>query len=141
LDEDEHIYWQDERTHQWYTAYRGGKCDYKKCKSACCSFFTLENITKSMPNNRIKSREDYWKVTGRAQIVESNGYKFAVAVHRCAQLDEDGKCKIYKNRPIECKQWPTPRDNMHKMLGDVCSVTIKSIKRVPSSKVPKEYKG
>ena len=142
LDDDyETIYRQDRISRKWFAATKTGKCDYEACGSACCCFLFLENITRQTTDKKkIQSRVYYWSATGRAKAVNVNGYLKALAPHRCAQLDDEGKCKIYKQRPAECLQWPTINDDMHTYLADKCTIKISNVRQVPKYKVPQEYK-
>ena len=140
MPDSELIYWRSPRTHQWFSALKTGKCDYKECGSLCCRFFLIENITAHTPNDQIDRRCYYWSVTKRARIAKLDGYLYALGEHNCGQLEDDGTCRVYKERPNECKQWPTMRDNMHELIKDKCTIKITGVHQVPKYKVPKEYK-
>jgi len=137
----ETIYRQDPISKQWFAATKTGKCDYEACGSQCCLFLFVENISRiTSDKKKIDSRVYYWSATGRAEAVNVNGYLKALAHHRCKQLNDDGTCAIYKERPAECYQWPTINDDMHAYLADKCTIKITNIRQVPKYKVPQEYK-
>jgi len=84
---------------------RIGKCDYKKCNSACCKFFCIDGKT-------------YYCGFGK-----ENEFGSTVVKISCKNLSKDGKCKLFKTRkfPRACKQFPHPTDGVYKHILDKCS--------------------
>ena len=84
---------------------RVGKCDYKKCKSACCKFFSMDGKT-------------YYQGFGK-----ENEFGSIIVKVECKNLDRCGRCPLFRTRkfPRACKQFPHPSDGVYTHISDKCS--------------------
>lgn len=97
---------------------RSGKCDFKKCKAACCRFYLIGIV------NTINS-ERYMKGFG-FKIITQNGMRKAILPIVCNHLDlKTYECKIQSKKPLCCKQFPVPEDGVYKLVADKCSYKFK----------------
>ncbi len=83
---------------------RTGKCDYKKCKSACCKFICL-------------GESKYWDGFGK-----KNEFGNIILNTKCKNLNKKGECLVFKkkNFPEACKQFPHPIDGVYKHIAEKC---------------------
>ena len=83
---------------------RVGRCDYKKCNSACCKIMCITN-------------HDFFKFFGEKS-------EFGVVIKkRCKYLKKDGKCKVWKEKKFHgaCKKFPYASDGHYWEVMDKCS--------------------
>jgi hypothetical protein len=102
---------------------RKGKCDRKNCKAACCRALNLS--TGSFDN-------DCGVTPDQMLIVYANS-----TCSNINELNSTFDCKIYKNRPTLCKQFPSsPWDLIYQKIKDKCSywfeIEIKVVNIEPS---------
>ena len=112
---------------------RVGKCDYKKCKNACCKFCELPYPY------------EYWEGFGE---ISKNGTTI-VLKKTCKFLDKNGTCKkwresekeinysngglgIKKGFPRACEQFPVLTDGVYHEVIDVCSFKYEIIMTIPN---------
>jgi len=83
---------------------RVGKCEPKKCKSACCKFINLQYPSTYLEQFGTKS---------------CKGTRINV---KCSQLSNN-KCALWNSKkfPGACKQFPHPTDNVYIEVMDVCT--------------------
>lgn len=94
---------------------RKGKCDYKKCKAACCRFMLIS------ADSLAEGIKGYWKGHG-FDLIYMNGKAMWLKDSPCTHLDlKTYKCKLQKNKPIICQQFPIPHDAVYKKVIKVCS--------------------
>ncbi len=89
---------------------RKGKCDPKKCKSACCKFYMV---------NGGFGTDDY--IEGFLEKTKYGDFKIN---KYCKHLDvKNNKCKVWgtDNFPKVCRQFPHITDSVYKHVFDVCS--------------------
>lgn len=102
---------------------RKGKCDYKKCKAACCRFMLINADSLG------ESIKDYWKGHG-FDLIYINGVPHWFKNSPCSHLDlKTYKCKLQKTKPIVCQQFPTPDDIVYKKVIKVCSFNFPDKKK------------
>ena len=102
---------------------RSGKCDFKKCKAACCKFGVVGYIFDD-------EEEKYWKSMG-FKIETMNGKRAIIHNHPCKQLDlKTLKCKIQKTKSVACKQFLMPTDAVYTRIAKKCSYIFKEGKEV-----------
>ena len=98
-----------------YLVRREGKCDYKKCKNACCKFTSHNCGGKysdgELVNTYVKGFSD--RILGDHAIMKN----------RCSRLNRDGSCKLWKRKgfPGPCKEFPHPFDGVYIAVAPVCS--------------------
>lgn len=101
---------------------RTGKCDYKKCKNACCKFCVL-----AYPH-------EYFEGFGKI----GNNKRSLIMEKKCKFLEKDGTCQKwgkkskctdptiggmgkYSGFPRACEQFPHPDDSVFYEVMDVCT--------------------
>jgi len=86
---------------------RVGKCDPKKCNSACCKFIHLNG-------------KEYYTNYAKGFGTRTNyGTKIR---KRCKYLKRNNKCKLWGKRlPEACRQFPHPNDKMYWLTEKKCS--------------------
>jgi len=100
-----------ERNNKQYVVVRTGKCNPKKCKSACCTHL-------------------HW--TGNEEYIKQFGTKCkplgALIKKKCKQLCNN-KCKRWgrSNFPSVCKTFPHPNDGLYLAVMDKCSFKFEFI--------------
>jgi len=99
---------------------RVGKCNPKKCNSACCKVFTFGDAQGEYYRgfvNRIKAHK------------RKNGKReFSYFKKQCCFLKSNGKCSRWNTcLPIPCYQFPWFNDNTYKLVKSVCSIKWKKI--------------
>ncbi|MHA1342392.1 MAG: YkgJ family cysteine cluster protein [Promethearchaeota archaeon] len=90
---------------------RKGKCNPKKCNSACCKIFM---------HAQSDDCDDY----NSGFLEHKNKYGDLYTLKNCKHLDvKNNKCKIWgtKEFPKVCKVFPFPNDSVYKHVFDVCS--------------------
>jgi len=93
---------------------RKGNCDYKKCKAACCRFSALGTVTSL-------AQEKYFKGFGY-KIVQIGENRIIIDDRPCNYLDlKTYKCKRQKTKPMACRQFPLPHDEVFKRVRKVCT--------------------
>ena len=94
----------------WFAVVqRVGKCEPKKCHSACCKFCSAAYIT------------NYSK-----GFFKKDEFGCYIAKLKCNNLNKDGSCKKWgKNLPNPCKQFPHPNDSIYWNVMDKCSFKFK----------------
>lgn len=84
------------------TYKRRGRCNYQKCKGACCAALNLCN--------------------GEMENDLSPGDRLTFTNYRCVHLENTGACRIYHNRPSVCCTFPeSPWDLIYQRVKDKCS--------------------
>lgn len=87
---------------------RKGKCDRQKCRAACCR--ALNDDTGSFAN-------DLGVTPGEMQVL--------FAHFSCSNINElsaSFDCKIYKNRPTLCREFPSsPWDGIYQRVKGKCT--------------------
>lgn len=102
---------------------RSGKCDYKKCGALCCKFGVVGWIDDN-------AQEKYWRALG-FKIKTMDGIRLIMHDHPCKQLDlKTLKCKMHKNKPVPCRQFPMPSDSVYKLSRNKCSYKFKEGKNI-----------
>ncbi len=93
-----------------YLIKRIGKCDYKKCNSACCRFMHFHGS----------------KFHGCFLEKSCNGY---ILKKNCKNLMRSGRCRIFKKNewPPACKNFPVLLDPHHAVIYKKCSFKFKVI--------------
>lgn len=110
-DNNKSILWYDD---YWITdmqLVKKGKCQPKKCKSACCKFYM---VTKT------GNTDDYI----RGFIESENKYGDHYIVKNCKHLDsKNNKCKVWGKDefPEVCKQFPVSSDSAYKHVFNFCT--------------------
>lgn len=93
---------------------RKGKCDFRKCKGACCRFSLIGSFS-------LEPYMQYIKNMGY-RIETIDGKRYGILEKPCRQLDlKTYKCRIYQRRPIPCRQFPVPSDLVYKRVRKACS--------------------
>lgn len=114
---------------------RVGKCDYKKCKNACCKFCSALYV------------KDY----SRGFFDGKDSFGKDILKRKCNNLQKNGLCKLWRKKssknsiknkgfPIACKQFPHVGDGIYWEVADVCSYKFRivyTIKKV-GEKIRKE---
>ena len=97
-----------------YLVTREGKCDYKKCNSACCKIFAERNHTYS------DGEEGYNYLKGFSDKKIGNHIIFC---KNCKSLDKKGACSRWnkKDFPGPCKEFPHPFDGVYVAVLQKCS--------------------
>lgn len=111
-----------------YYHKRIGRCDWKKCQSACCRFHHT-GMTKCK-GSIITKHANYHKPEDEVHKV-SNGHIHTLIPFLCQSISFDGRCEIHNKRdqPRVCKYFPmTPYDNMFKCLEHICSYKFIKLK-------------
>jgi hypothetical protein len=110
---------------------RVGKCDYKKCKNACCKFCSLP-----YPH-------EYWEGFGEISKKREN----ILCKKTCKFLDKNGTCKkwdnsekeidysnggdgVLKGFPRACEQFPSLSDGVYHEVIDVCTFKYEIIQEI-----------
>jgi hypothetical protein len=94
---------------------RTGKCNYKKCKNACCKFCSAAYL------------KDYSR-----GFFEKDVFGKEIVKIKCNNLNKNGTCKLWgkksskdsqtnKGFPLACKEFPIPQDSIYWNVLDVCS--------------------
>ena len=98
---------------------RKGFCDRSKCKAACCRALNL--VSGSFAND--------CGITPS----EMNVFFTQYACTNINDLSPNRDCRIYKNRPTFCKEFPTsPWDLIYQKVSAVCSYWFEiEIKELP----------
>jgi len=98
-----------------YLVSRYGKCDYKKCKNACCKF-----ISNYCGGNWSDGEPVNVYIKGFADRMLGD---HAIFKKRCNRLNRDGSCKLWKRKgfPGPCKEFPHPFDGVYIFTAPVCS--------------------
>ena len=117
---------------------RIGKCDYKKCMSACCRFNCLSHWkTESKDYQKMSDLQQYQGV----QTKSINGNDFYITPRLCLYISFNGKCELHNKRtqPRVCKYFPMHQtDGVYLALQHICGykfIKIKNTKkRVRSTK-------
>jgi len=95
---------------------RVGECDYKACGGACCTYYHVD------------VRGDKKELINRPE--NSTAYNI-----RCSHCAEDSKCKIYKDRPTECSQFPAyPTDPLYWIVRKKCSIKFEIVRELKPAK-------
>ena len=96
-----------------YILRRLGKCDYKKCKNACCKFICAGS----------KYQRDYFLGFGKKSPC-GNG---VIINKRCSRLTRKGECPLFdkKRFPVACKQFPLPLDEVYHIVYNKCGFRFK----------------
>ncbi len=69
----------------------------------CCRYATVE---LDVPKNTEDIDEIRWIILhGIKVIVEETNEWLVVIPEKCHELGEDGRCKIYDNRPLVCRKY------------------------------------
>ncbi len=102
---------------------RVGKCNWKKCKNACCKICSAGYI-KDYSKGFFDGKDDFGKYIIRKS---------------CNNLMKDGTCKLWKKRitnydsslnkgfPLACKNFPMPGDSIYWNVINVCSFKFQII--------------
>ncbi len=102
---------------------RSGKCDYKKCKAACCRFAIVGWIED-------EEQGKYFKDMG-FKIVVINGRIAIFHDKPCEQLDlKTFKCKKQNRKSVACKQFPMSTDAVYQKVASKCSYKFKEGKQI-----------
>jgi hypothetical protein len=90
---------------------REGKCEPKKCNSACCKGL------------HVSTDSTYWRMFGKKSA--TNG---TIVEKTCPKLKK-GLCSVWKksNFPGACRQFPHINDDLYIQLSNVCSFKFKVI--------------
>lgn len=93
---------------------RTGKCDYKKCGSACCRFICMQGHA-------------YWDGFGK-----KNEFGSIIINVKCKNLKKDGSCSLFKTKkfPGACKQFPHPGDRLYQHIAEKCSFKFEVLYRI-----------
>ncbi len=92
-----------------YLIERIGECDYKKCNSACCRFFYLDNMGNFA--------DGFFEKVDNAYILKKN----------CKYLSRYGKCSVWKkeNWPGACRDFPILNDKHYVYISEKCTIKFK----------------
>ena len=102
---------------------RTGKCNYKKCGAACCKFGVVGFIDDD-------AQETYWEALG-FKIKTMDGKRLIIHNHPCKQLNlKTLGCKIHKNKPVPCIQFPMTLDSVYILSRGKCSYKFKKGKNI-----------
>lgn len=110
---------------------RTGKCDYKKCKNACCKFCSVQ-----YPHEYFEGFGEYCEKS-----------KLIIIDKTCKFLDKNGTCKKWEEKqsevdysigyrgrragfPRACEQFPLLSDGVYHKVMDVCTFKYKVIKTI-----------
>ena len=90
-----------------------GKCEPKKCKSACCKFIHLNEKTTYYQGFGTKGK-----------------YGGVVVKKTCSHL-HNNKCDLWgsKKFPNTCAQFPHPEDTVWKEVFDVCTFKFRILEK------------
>ena len=104
---------------------RKGKCDFKKCKGACCSFLLLGWVND-------EGHSKYMKCFPNVKTLMTGGKKAIIMDILCKSLDKKTfKCKLHnKNKPICCRQFPLPTDGVYAIVAKKCSYRFEEKKMI-----------
>jgi len=93
---------------------RTGKCDYKKCKSACCRFINGGNSS-------------YWEGFGK-----KNEFGKVIVDIKCKNLKKNGDCSLFGTRdwPGACKQFPYLDDGVYQHIANKCSFKFEVLYKI-----------
>lgn len=107
-----------------YILRRIGKCDYKKCRNACCKIICVGS----------KYQIDYFLGFGK-----SDGKGGVAITKRCSRLTRKGECPLFgkKRFPVACKQFPNAVDEVYFYVYGKCGFRFK-IEEELKKKEPKE---
>ena len=99
---------------------RTGKCDFKKCKGACCSFLHLGWVNDQEQIKYMKNFPDI-------KTILINGKQAIIMNKPCNYLDKKTfKCKLQnKRKPVCCRQFPLPTDGVYALVAKKCSYKFK----------------
>lgn len=109
-----------------------GKCDYKKCKNACCKFCSL-----AYPH-------EYFEGFGEP----SKDFKHLIIKKKCKFLNKNGTCQKWNKKetkidnsigyqgritgfPRACKQFPHPDDGIYHEVMDKCTFKYEIMYTMP----------
>ncbi len=118
---------------KYLIAKRVGKCDYKKCKNACCKFCGLP-----YPHEYFEGFGDYSKKSN--SIILKKNCKFLNKNGTCKKWGEQ-EGKIYyshkelgrqKGFPRACSQFPYLDDAVFHQVMDICSFKYEIIYTIPN---------
>lgn len=101
--------WMVKLRDRFVVVQREGKCESKKCKSACCKFCS----------------SGYLKEYARG-FFEEDEFGCDITRITCNHLTKDGKCRKWgKNLPKACQQFPHPSDSIYWNVMDKCTFRFK----------------
>ena len=112
---------------------RVGKCDYKKCKNACCKFCS------------VGYNHEYYEGFGEKSKIGNH----IILKKKCKFIDKNGTCKkwgqkqgkvdysngkdgILKGFPRACDQFPYLSDEVYHEVMDVCTFRYEIIMTIPN---------
>jgi len=110
-----------EDTNNKYYYKRFGKCNYKKCQSACCRFICYGTYKF----NKYHESNKYDK------IVKIGKQEWGVDFKHCSNLTFNGLCKLHNkpSQPRVCSLFPmSPDDGVYIILKKFCGYYFKKFK-------------
>jgi len=105
--DDEKLIFMVEFDDKFLVVKRIGKCDFKKCKNACCKFCSAGYI-KDYSIGFFDREDDFGNL-----ILDRN----------CNNITKNGRCKLWKTKkfPNACRNFPIVGDSIYWNVADVCS--------------------
>jgi len=116
---------EDNNKHYWK---RTGRCDYKKCQSACCRFHHMGG--KKVNGSILLKQHNYHEEHTYVEKV-SNGYIHQLKPFLCPSITFDGLCVLHNKRSQSrvCKYFPmSAKDKVWVALKHICSYKFEKIK-------------
>jgi Fe-S-cluster containining protein len=79
----------------------------------CCTDIDLDPFDLAFPKSISRDGREFFEAHGLYDLTVRELFKNAVNMrngnikirHRCNQLQDDGRCKIYEARPLVCRQF------------------------------------
>lgn len=89
----------------WLVKYtRKGKCDFRKCGTACCSALNIKD--------------------GEIENDFNSNVRVLFTDHRCDNISllPDARCSVYYDRPFVCREFPvSPWDLIYMRIKNRCT--------------------
>jgi Fe-S-cluster containining protein len=107
-----------------YLVKRLGKCNPTKCNSLCCKI----QIFDPTEYHKYSYLLAHLGITGRGKKIKFKDGIKNVYFHPCLFL-KNNKCSINNNKPLACKLFPTPFDNVYRYVRKKCGYRFKFLSK------------